>query len=149
MSGCGTGTHDHGDSHEHHGHEPVAAPTNGSAVETAGTNGAHAGLLLSPKAVEMVKEAVARDNLEGYGLRVAVVGGGCSGYQYSLDLSKETGPLDTILEQDGVKIFVDMLSMGYLDGTTIDYVETMHGAGFKFENPKAVKTCGCGSSFSP
>ncbi|MBI3073956.1 MAG: iron-sulfur cluster assembly accessory protein [Deltaproteobacteria bacterium] len=115
----------------------------------APTNGAHSGLLLTPKAVEMVKEAVARENLDGYGLRVAVVGGGCSGYQYSLDLSKETGPLDTILEQDGVKVFVDMLSLGYLDGTTIDYVETMHGAGFKFENPKAVKTCGCGSSFSP
>lgn len=141
MAGCGTGAHDHA-SHDHqHGQ--------GEMSVQAPTNGAHSGLLLTPKAVEMVKEAVARENLDGYGLRVAVVGGGCSGYQYSLDLSKETGPLDTILEQDGVKVFVDMLSLGYLDGTTIDYVETMHGAGFKFENPKAVKTCGCGSSFSP
>lgn len=133
MSGCGnTATHEH------------AAPqiTEPTIEEGPGT------VSLTPKAVEMVKEAIKNDNLDGFGLRVAVVGGGCSGYQYSLDLSKEVGPLDTVLEQDGVKIYVDMMSMAYLAGTMVDYVDGMHGSGFSFINPKAVKTCGCGSSFS-
>ncbi len=105
-------------------------------------------VILTEKAVEMVKDAMAKENLQGHALRVAVVGGGCSGYQYGLDFDKDPGEDDIILEQGGVRIFVDQYSAGYLKGTEIDYVSGLSGAGFKFNNPTAKKTCGCGSSFS-
>jgi iron-sulfur cluster assembly accessory protein len=103
---------------------------------------------LSAKAVEMVKEAMAKENLPDHALRVAVVGGGCSGYQYGLDFDKDAAEDDIVLEQDGVRILIDQHSASYLNGTLIDYVVSLNGAGFKFNNPKATRTCGCGSSFS-
>jgi iron-sulfur cluster assembly accessory protein len=103
---------------------------------------------LTAKAVEMVKTTIERENLGGSGLRVAVMGGGCSGFQYSLDLEKEPKPGDMTFEQDGIKLYVDPMSMQYLRGTSVDYIETLHGAGFSFNNPQARSTCGCGSSFS-
>ena len=80
-------------------------------------------------------------------LRIAVSGGGCSGFQYSLsfDVEKEG---DTAQEIDGAKIFVDEISLPYIAGTTLDYVEGLHAGGFRFDNPRASRTCGCGSSFS-
>jgi iron-sulfur cluster assembly protein len=81
-------------------------------------------------------------------LRVAVMGGGCSGFQYALDFDKEPRPTDRVYDYDGLRVFVDPVSARYLDGTVIDYVLGMQGAGFKFNNPKAVGSCGCGSSFS-
>lgn len=103
---------------------------------------------LTVKAVEMIRSTMERESLDGSGLRVGVVGGGCSGFQYSLDLEKEPKPGDLQFEQDGIKMFIDPMSVQYLSGTTVDYVETAYAAGFSFTNPQAKSTCGCGSSFS-
>lgn len=103
---------------------------------------------LTAKAVEMVKQAMAQENLAGHGIRVGVVGGGCSGFQYSMDFEKQARDGDLVLEQDGFKVFVDPMSSMYLQGVTIDYVQGLQGAGFKFNNPSARNTCGCGASFS-
>ncbi|HEU4384221.1 MAG TPA: iron-sulfur cluster insertion protein ErpA [Anaeromyxobacteraceae bacterium] len=103
---------------------------------------------LTAKAVEMVKEAMAQENLAGHGIRVGVVGGGCSGFQYSMDFENQPREGDLVMEQDGVKLYVDPMSSMYLQGVTIDYVQGLQGAGFKFQNPNARNTCGCGSSFS-
>jgi len=103
---------------------------------------------LTPKAVEMVKDAMARENLQGYGIRIGVVGGGCSGFQYSMDFENQAHDGDMAFEQDGVKLFVDPMSSMYLTGVTVDYVVGLQGAGFKFINPNARNTCGCGQSFS-
>jgi iron-sulfur cluster assembly accessory protein len=105
-------------------------------------------ILLTAKAVEMVKDAIARENLQGYGIRVGVIGGGCSGFQYSMDFEKEQRDGDIAFEQDGVRIFLDPMSSMYLQGVTVDYVQGLQGAGFKFNNPNAKSTCGCGSSFN-
>jgi iron-sulfur cluster assembly accessory protein len=103
---------------------------------------------LTAKAVEMVKQAMAQENLAGHGIRVGVVGGGCSGFQYSMDFENQARDGDLVLEQDGFKVFVDPMSSMYLQGVTIDYVQGLQGAGFKFNNPSARNTCGCGASFS-
>lgn len=103
---------------------------------------------LTEKAAEKVKEIQAEEKLEGQGLRVQVKGGGCSGFQYDLYFDEKPTDMDQVIESLGVKLFVDPLSMQYLEGTRIDYVEGLHGAGFKFENPQVKGTCGCGSSFS-
>lgn len=103
---------------------------------------------LTPKAGEKVKEIRTAENLGEQGLRVRVIGGGCSGFTYDLFFEDETTDLDTHFESHGINLYVDMMSLQYLEGTTIDYVEGLHGAGFKFLNPKAKATCGCGSSFS-
>ena len=104
---------------------------------------------LSDKAAAMVQETIQRENLQGSGLRVAVVGGGCSGFQYSLDIEKEQRAGDMVFEVKGVRCFVDPMSSMYLMGVEIDYVEGQFGqSGFSFKNPNAKHTCGCGSSFS-
>ena len=105
-------------------------------------------LLLTPKAIEMVQAAMSQENLTGYGIRVGVVGGGCSGFQYSMDFEQAPKDGDITVEQDGIKLYVDSMSSMYLQGVTIDYVVGLQGAGFKFNNPNAKSTCGCGSSFS-
>ena len=110
--------------------------------------GMDAPVRLTAKAVEMVKDAMEREGLQGYGIRIGVVGGGCSGFQYSMDFESAAKDGDVVLEQSGVKLFVDPMSSMYLQGVTIDYVQGLQGAGFKFSNPNAKNTCGCGSSFS-
>lgn len=108
----------------------------------------HDGLLLfTDKAVEMLREA-SKKEAAGSGLRVGVIGGGCSGMQYHL--SFEAGPKaeDAVLDVGGVPVFIDAESQQYLRGMTIDYVTGLHGAGFKFRNPNASRTCGCGTSFA-
>ena len=105
-------------------------------------------LALTDVAVEKVKEVIAREGLKAGGLRVSVVGGGCSGFQYNLSLDESAREDDMVIEQDGVKLFLDPISQQYVYGTVIDYVNGLHGAGFKFVNPNATRTCGCGSSFS-
>ena len=105
-------------------------------------------LVLTDKAAEKVKEIRDAEGLEGQGLRVRVIGGGCSGFSYDLFFENETTELDQVFESHGIPIYIDMMSYQYLDGTEIDYVEGLHGAGFKFVNPQAKATCGCGSSFS-
>ena len=105
-------------------------------------------LTLTDKAAEMIKVAMERDGVQGSGLRVGVVGGGCSGFQYNLSFEPEPAADDTVLEQGGVRIFIDQASQPHLHGMTLDYVTGLHGAGFKFLNPNATRTCGCGSSFA-
>ncbi len=105
-------------------------------------------MTLTEKAVVKVKEIMAQQNPVPAGVRIAVVGGGCSGFSYNMAFENQVNGLDDVLEYDGLKIFVDQMSQQYLDGTEIDYVETMEGAGFKFNNPNVKHTCGCGSSFS-
>lgn len=99
-------------------------------------------------AIDAIKNAVKADGEEGDGLRVSVVGGGCSGYQYNLDFEREERMGDVVIDAGEVKIYVDPISAGYLKGTVIDYVSGLNGSGFKFENPNAQRTCGCGHSFS-
>ena len=114
-----------------------------AATATAGP-----GLTLTEAAAEQVKVAMQREQASGQGLRVSVVGGGCSGFQYSLSFDSVAGPDDAVLEQYGVRVLLDSTSAQYLQGTVTDYVKGLHGAGFKFINPNATRTCGCGSSFS-
>lgn len=103
---------------------------------------------LTPKAGDKVREIREAEGLGDQGLRVRVIGGGCSGFTYDLFFEDEVTDLDSRFESHGVPLYIDMMSLQYLQGTEIDYVEGLHGAGFKFVNPKAKSTCGCGSSFS-
>ena len=99
-------------------------------------------------ATEKVKEIMTQQDPKPAGLRVAVVGGGCSGFQYQMAFENQPNGTDLVFEFDGLKVFVDQMSHMYLEGVEIDYVETLEGAGFKFKNPKVKSTCGCGSSFN-
>ena len=104
---------------------------------------------LTPKAIEMVKLTRDQEGIDAsFGLRVAVMGGGCSGFQYALDFEPEARETDAVMELDGLRVYVDPVSSRYLEGVVIDYVFGMSGAGFKFQNPRATGTCGCGSSFA-
>jgi iron-sulfur cluster insertion protein len=105
-------------------------------------------VFFTPSAVDAVRKALKEEGEEGDFLRVSVVGGGCSGYQYGLDFDKEERIGDLGLDFDGVKIVIDPISVGYLKGTVVDYVSGLNGTGFQFKNPNAKRTCGCGSSFS-
>ena len=105
-------------------------------------------LSLSPVAVGKVKEIMSQQKPAPSVLRVAVVGGGCSGFSYHMAFENQLNETDNVYEFDGLKVAVDQMSEMYLDGIGIDYVETLEGAGFKFNNPNVKSTCGCGSSFS-
>ncbi|HEY7219437.1 MAG TPA: iron-sulfur cluster assembly accessory protein [Candidatus Binatia bacterium] len=103
---------------------------------------------MTDSAVQQIKKLLVRDQRQGQALRVGVTDGGCSGFSYRLDFDKERKADDTILELDGVTVYVDSTSAPYLAGTVIDFVAGLHGGGFKFSNPNATATCGCGTSFS-
>jgi iron-sulfur cluster assembly accessory protein len=103
---------------------------------------------LTPKAAEMVQATMAKEGARGFGLRVGVVGGGCSGFQYHLAFEEHPAADDAVFEQNGVTLFIDPASRPHLEGVTLDYVTGLNGAGFKFLNPNASRTCGCGSSFA-
>jgi iron-sulfur cluster assembly protein len=103
---------------------------------------------LTENAVQKVKEILSSQEPKPAGLRIAVVGGGCSGFSYSMAFENQPNMLDKTYTYDGLKVFVDQASMLYLDGASVDYVETLEGSGFKFSNPNVKSTCGCGSSFS-
>ncbi len=99
--------------------------------------------------VEIKKFLAGEDDLpETAGLRVRVVPGGCSGFQYSLNIEEESKSGDFVIDKGGVKLFVDMFSAQYLNGIMIDHTTNMMGSGFTFENPNATGGCGCGTSFS-
>jgi len=103
---------------------------------------------MSDRAVDKVKEILDQQEPKPAGLRIAVVGGGCAGFNYSMAFEENPGMLDKTYQFNGLKVFIDQASLLYLDGASVDYVETLEGAGFKFENPNVRSTCGCGSSFS-
>lgn len=105
-------------------------------------------ILFTDSAVEAALNAIKEEGQEGDGLRVSVVGGGCSGLTYNLDFEKESRMGDLVLEFGGLSVFLDTVSAGHLSGTIIDFVAGLNGTGFKFENPNAVRTCGCGHSFN-
>jgi iron-sulfur cluster assembly accessory protein len=105
-------------------------------------------ITLTSNAVAKVREIMAQQNPVPAGLRVGVVGGGCSGFSYSMSFENAPGMMDKVFDMDGLKVYVDATSVMYLNGCIVDYIETLEGAGFKFENPNVKSTCGCGSSFS-
>ena len=105
-------------------------------------------LQLTGQAITQVKEILAQQDPQPAGLRFGVIGGGCSGFSYQMNFENEPNGMDQVYEFDGLKVFVDQTSLMYLDGTQVDYVDGLEGAGFKFENPNVKSTCGCGSSFS-
>lgn len=103
---------------------------------------------LTDSAIAKVKEIMATQDPLPAGLRIGVVGGGCSGFQYSMSFENAAGMMDKVVRFEDLKVFVDATSAMYLNGCVVDYVETLEAAGFKFENPQVKSTCGCGSSFS-
>ena len=104
-------------------------------------------ITLTEPAANAVRDLLAKRDLEGYALRLYVAGGGCSGYQYGMALEGNLRDTDIVTEQHGVKVVVDDISIQYLQGAKIDFVDEIMGSGFKIENPNAVASCGCGSSF--
>jgi iron-sulfur cluster assembly accessory protein len=105
-------------------------------------------LILTDTAIAKVREIMATQDPLPAGLRIGVVGGGCSGFQYSMAFENQAGMMDKVFSFDDLKVFVDATSLMYLNGCIVDYVETLEAAGFKFDNPQVKSTCGCGSSFS-
>lgn len=130
----------------------MSANTNTTATETpAGAPPAPSMTLIvtEPAAAEIKKFMASEEGLpETSGLRVRVVPGGCSGFQYSLNIEEESRQGDFILNEHGVRLFVDMFSAQYLNGVQIDYVTGVMGSGFTFTNPNATGSCGCGTSFT-
>lgn len=102
---------------------------------------------VTDKAVEKIRAAFAKQGVDG-GLRLGVLGGGCSGLSYQFKFDSRPRPTDHVFDFNGVQVFVDPKSMVYLDGMTLDYKESLMQSGFAFENPHATKSCGCGTSFS-
>jgi iron-sulfur cluster insertion protein len=139
-------------------HDPTttaAEPNCGTPVDPPGSQVASESefpVQLSAKAVEKVVEALKLESEQTgktyLGVRVSVVGGGCSGFQYGLDFVEMAEDDDLVADHGAAKVFCDRFSAAYLYGTRLDYVETLQGAGFKFDNPQAKRTCGCGASFS-
>ena len=106
-------------------------------------------IMLTKKAEDKVKEIMLEQPEPYAGLRIQVVGGGCSGFSYRMGFDKNfSDQSDAVFEFDGLKVFVDKSSLLYMDGAEVDYIEGLHGAGFKFNNPNSTGSCGCGSSFS-
>src|SRR6476620_820762 len=106
-------------------------------------------IVTDPAAAEIKKFMASEEGLpETSGLRVRVVPGGCSGFQYSLNIEEQSREGDFIIDEKGVRMFVDMFSVQYLNGVEIDYTSNMMGSGFTFENPNATGGCGCGTSFT-
>ena len=106
------------------------------------------GLSITPAAEAKVRELLEAEEKPGLGLRVAVTAGGCSGHSYGLYFDESNDPSDKIIEADGFNIYVDSNSYGMLNGSVVDFADTLQGSGFKIENPNATGTCGCGSSFT-
>ena len=103
--------------------------------------------IITKKAAEKLKEVLKENNKEGSGLRVEIIPGGCSGFQYGLELDDNTTDLDLVFEEKDVKIIVSKDNMQFLKGAKLDYVDSLQGGGFKISNPNAHSSCGCGQSF--
>ncbi len=116
-----------------------------SACQECGVEGEEM-ITLTPDAISKVK-AILSERKEESGLRIAVVGGGCSGFQYQMTLDKESREDDKVFDLEGLKLFVDSRSLLYLNGTKVDYIDGQNGSGFKFDNPNAKASCECGETF--
>ena len=119
-------------------------PVTPSTAPTTKTPPVH----LTDAAIAKVRDIMAQQTPAPAGLRLGVVGGGCSGFSYSMQFENSAGVMDKVYDFNGLKLYVDATSLMYLTGCQVDYVETLEGAGFKFENPQVKSTCGCGSSFN-
>lgn len=104
-------------------------------------------LTVTPAALNTIRTLLEQRNIPGYALRVFVSGGGCSGLQYGMAFEQAPRDFDAVVETDGVKLVIDPTSLMYLQGSVIDYVDSLMGGGFRIDNPNAVSSCGCGSSF--
>lgn len=104
-------------------------------------------LTVTPAAVNTIRSLLTQRNIPNHALRVFVSGGGCSGMQYGMAFEAAPQEYDTVVEVDGVRLIVDATSLMYLEGATIDFVDSLMGGGFRIENPNAVSSCGCGHSF--
>jgi iron-sulfur cluster assembly protein len=102
---------------------------------------------LTDSATEMIQNLLIQKNVPDYGLRIFVSGGGCSGMQYGMALDGDAGENDHVISSEGVKVFIDSISMMYLSGAVVDYEDSLMGGGFRIDNPNAVSSCGCGHSF--
>ena len=105
------------------------------------------GIALTERAARRISEIMAREP-EGSMLRISVNGGGCSGFAYAFDVDRTRQDDDIVVERDGVSVLVDQMSLQYMDGSVIDFVDDLIGQSFKIQNPHAVASCGCGTSFS-
>jgi iron-sulfur cluster assembly protein len=103
---------------------------------------------VTPKAVQKIREAFTKQGVTGGGLRLGVLGGGCSGLSYQFKYAAHPRPADNIFNFEDVQVYVDPKSMVYLDGMTLDWKDSLIQSGFAFDNPHATKSCGCGTSFS-
>ena len=101
---------------------------------------------LTERAAKKVKSIIEKENKPDYGLRVGIVSGGCSGYMYDIGLEKSAKEDDAVIEDKGVKVFMNSESIAFMKGSTIDYVETLQNSGFKISNPNVKTSCGCGHS---
>lgn len=105
-------------------------------------------LTVTPAAQQVIRSLLEQRNIPGYALRVFVSGGGCSGLQYGMAFEEQPRDYDAVVDaSDGVRLIVDPTSLMYLEGSTIDYVDSLMGGGFRIDNPNAVSSCGCGHSF--
>jgi iron-sulfur cluster assembly protein len=105
-------------------------------------------VVLTQSAATAVRDIMTKKDLQGYALRLFISGGGCSGYQYGLALDNNIRTEDLVVETNGIKLIIDEVSIKYLEGATVDYVENMTASGFKIINPKSLSTCSCGQSFN-
>jgi iron-sulfur cluster assembly protein len=129
---------------------PADAKPVSAAAGTPGSGPPGQGLQLTERAIKRIRVAMAKEGVspEEGGLRLGVMGGGCSGLSYSIKFDTRPRERDRIYEFDGVRVFVDPKSFLYLHGMTLDYEETLMRQGFNFINPNSTRSCGCGSSFS-
>ena len=123
----------------------VISKLNKAVEEYKGEEGKE--FIVTKKAAEKLSEALKENNKEGSGLRVEIVPGGCSGFQYGLELDENQTDLDLVIEEKGVKIIISRENMQFLKGAKLDYVDSLQGAGFKISNPNVKSGCGCGQSF--
>jgi len=105
-------------------------------------------ITISDSAARRIAALKAQEAAEGAFLRIAVSGGGCSGFQYGLSFDEETSPDDVVFEHGGIRVVVDDVSLELLNGSEVDFVEDLMGASFQIKNPNAASSCGCGNSFS-
>ena len=101
---------------------------------------------LTEKAANKVKSLLEKENKQGYGLRVGVTPGGCSSYMYDIGLEKAPKEDDIVIEEKGVKVFINPASIAFMKGSTVDYIDALTNAGFKINNPNVKTSCGCGHS---
>ena len=106
------------------------------------------GVTVTKAATVKISELLQREGKTDYGLRIAVVGGGCSGFQYGMAFEEAPQKGDEVIEEGGVRLFIDPMSASYLNDANIDYVESLEGSGFRIDNPQAKSSCACGQSFS-